>query len=102
MRTKSRTRLGNHFASTIGTALGTVVAANSYRENLIIQNTGTATLYFGFGTAIGTGTALQLGTNTTFMLEQHVGPIYGVVGGGSTTVQIVELVEGRAAGSASS
>jgi hypothetical protein len=93
MRLKSRTRTGYHSAFTAGTAIGTALAANRYRQVAVFQNNGTATLYFGFGTGITSTNALQLGTAATFILEQHVGPVYGFVAGGSTTIAIAELSE---------
>jgi hypothetical protein len=98
MRLKSRTRRGNNTVVTFGTATTVGLAANNYREVAIFQNTGTATWYFGFGTGVGTANGLQLGTATTFILEQHVGPIYGCTSGGSTTIVMAELGESSTPG----
>ena len=98
MRLKSRTRKGNHTIFVAGTAMGTVLPANDSRQIAILQNLGSATLFYGFSTAIGSGTALQLGSAGLFTLEQHTGPIYGLTAGGAGTVQVVELVESNAIG----
>jgi hypothetical protein len=98
MRLKSRTRKGNHTAPQfIGTAVGTALPANTYREVVVFQNNGTATWYFGFSSSITSTTALQLGTATTFILEQHTGPVYGFTTAGATaTISIAELGESSA------
>lgn len=114
MRLRSRTRRANHYSLAIGTALGTVLPANNYREELLFQNVGTAILNLGFnvniaGTSVpisgnpylsvgGSASALQLGTAATFSIEQHVGPIYAYSQGGTALISVIEFGESSTPG----
>ena len=109
MRLRSRTRRANHYSFSIGTALGTVLPANNYREEVLFQNVGTAILNLGFNTNItgsgvalsgnsavtvgGSVSALQLGTAATFSVDQHVGPIYAYAQTGSALISVIEFGE---------
>lgn len=87
-----RSRSGSNKAVSVGAGSVTpIVAANGNRVSLVIQNTGGASISYGFSTAITTGTALSLGSGVAYTLENHAGPVYATVGSGTVTVQVAEL-----------
>lgn len=87
-----RSRSGSQKVVAVGAgSVTTVVTANDRRVNLVMQNTGGASISYGFSTAITTGTALTLGAGIAYTLENHVGPVYATIGSGTVSIQVAEL-----------
>jgi len=109
MRLKSRTRTSNPYTFVAGTAWATALPSNASRQVLIFQNVGGAIANIAFNTnQMGSGvpvagypgltyggsaSTIQLGSAASFIVEQHVGPIFMNTASGFATVSVNELAE---------
>jgi len=71
----------------------TVVAANSLRRQLIIQNTGNIDAYITFGDAPETDNAMLLKPNVAFTDAVYIGKITAKTVGGTTHLHVVEMTK---------
>ena len=86
----------------VGTSAGSLVAANTVRRRLIIQNTGTTTLYLNYGTgnptgtvytiALKAGTAADDGTGGLLVDDNYTGSVQGLSSGTGGEAVVTELM----------
>jgi hypothetical protein len=79
--------------TSVGTASGTVAIFNTAAagltgtlKNILIENTGTATIFVGSGTAVSTTTGVQLLAGQQLLFQGTAINMYAVTSAGTATV----------------
>lgn len=74
-------------SASIGTAVGTVLAASDTRRTILIQNLGTDYVWIGGSTNIAEYTGARLAPSQTFIIDKSPNsPIYAVSSSGSQLI----------------
>jgi len=84
---------GSYGQITVSTSATEVVAANTERQSVLIQNSGSDPVYVGFDNAVTASDGIEVAAGGTYADETYTGDVYAVAGAGTNDVRFQEVTQ---------